>query len=148
MTDARRAAGMRLRREILGDTHVDAAVAATTPFDEPFQDFITRTAWGDIWARPGLDRWTRSAITLAVLTALRAEGEIAMHVRAALGNGMTPNEIAEVLLHTTLYAGLPAGNAAFRIARETLAEPVGNSRSGTGPSRAARTRTHSQEDGR
>ena len=73
---------MRIRREVLGDAHVDAAIAATTPFDAPFQDFITRTAWGDVWARPGLDRWTRSAITLAILTALRAEDEIAMHVRA------------------------------------------------------------------
>lgn len=148
MTDARRAAGMRLRREILGDAHVDAAVAATTPFDEPFQDFITRTAWGDVWARPGLDRWTRSAITLAVLTALRAEGEIAMHVRAAVRNGMTPAEIAEVLLHATVYAGVPAGNAAFRIARETLNEPGASSRPPAGQSRANRTRSNTQEDAR
>lgn len=148
MTDARRTAGMRLRREILGDAHVDAANEATTPFDEPFQDFITRTAWGDVWARPGLDRWTRSALTLALLTALRAESEIAMHVRAALRNGMTPAEIAEVLLHATVYAGVPAGNAAFRIARETLNEPRASSRSGAGPSRAERTRSHTKEDAR
>lgn len=113
---------MEVRREVLGDEHVERAVAATTPFTEPFQDFITRTAWGDVWARPGLDRRTRSIVTLAALTALRSEGEIAMHVRAAIGNGVTPEEIAEVLLHTCLYAGVPAGNAAFRIAQETLAE--------------------------
>jgi 4-carboxymuconolactone decarboxylase len=111
---------MRLRREVLGDAHVEQAIARTDAFTEPFQDFITRTAWGDIWDRPGLDRRSRSMITLAVLTALRAEGEIAIHVRAAIGNGLTRNEIAEVLLHTTLYAGVPAGNAAFAIAQETL----------------------------
>jgi 4-carboxymuconolactone decarboxylase len=113
--------GMRVRREVLGDAHVDRAVAATTPFSAPFQDFITRTAWSDVWARPGLDRRTRSLITLAVLTALRAENEIAMHVRAALRNGVTEDEIGEVLLHTALYAGLPAANAAFTIAQKTLA---------------------------
>jgi 4-carboxymuconolactone decarboxylase len=113
--------GMRIRREILGDEHVDAAVAATTGFSAAFQDFITRTAWGDVWARPGLDRRTRSCITLALLTALRAEGEIALHVRAAVRNGVTEEEIAEVLLHTAVYAGVPAANAAFRITAETLA---------------------------
>jgi 4-carboxymuconolactone decarboxylase len=113
--------GMRIRREVLGDAHVDAAVAATTNFSAAFQDFITRTAWGDVWARPGLDRRTRSCITLALLTALRAEGEIAMHVRAAVRNGVTEEEIAEVLLHTAVYAGVPAANAAFRIAAEALA---------------------------
>ena len=115
-------AGMRVRREVLGDAHVDRAIARTDPFTEPFQDFITRTAWGDIWDRPGLDRRSRSMITLAVLTALRAEGEIAMHVRAAISNGLTREEIAEVLLHATIYAGVPAGNAAFAIAQETLRE--------------------------
>jgi 4-carboxymuconolactone decarboxylase len=113
---------MEVRRGVLGDEHVDRAEAATTPFTEPFQDFITRTAWGDIWARPGLDRRTRSAITLAALTAIRAEGEIGMHVRAAIGNGLTPDEIAEVILHTAIYAGLPAANAAFKIAQDVLAE--------------------------
>lgn len=111
---------MRIRREVLGDEHVDRAVASTTPFTEPFQTYITGAAWADVWGRPGLDRRTRSAITLAVLTALRAEGEIAMHVRAARRNGLTADEIAEVLLHATVYAGVPAGNAAFRIAAETL----------------------------
>lgn len=148
MTDPRRAAGMRLRREVLGDAHVDAAVTSTTPFDEPFQDFITRTAWGDVWARPGLDRWTRSALTLAILTALRAEGEIAMHVRAAVRNGMTPAEISEVLLHATVYAGLPAGNAAFRIARDTLSEMQQSGRLAAGPGRAQGARNNPQEDPR
>ena len=111
---------MRVRREVLGDEHVDRAVAGTTPFDAAFQDFITRTAWGDIWARPGLDRRTRSAITLAILTALRAETELEMHVKAALRNGLTREEIAEVLLHSAVYAGLPAANAAMAIASRTL----------------------------
>ena len=122
MTDDRYEAGLRIRREVLGDEHVDQAIGATTSFTAPFQEFITGTAWGDVWARPGLDRRTRSCITLALLTALRAEGEIAMHVRAALRNGLTPDEIAEVLLHTAVYAGVPAANAAFAIAARTLAE--------------------------
>ncbi len=122
MTDDRRSTGQRIRREVLGDAHVDRAEAAATPFSEPFQDFLTRTAWGDVWARPGLDRRTRSAITLAMLTALRAEGEIALHVRAALRNGLTADEIGEVLLQAAVYAGVPAANAAFAIAQETLAE--------------------------
>jgi 4-carboxymuconolactone decarboxylase len=121
MSDPASERGMRIRREVLGDEHVDGAVARTTPFTAAFQDFITRTAWGDVWARPGLDRRTRSCITLAVLTALRAEGEIAMHVRAAVRNGVSEDEIAEVLLHTAVYAGLPAANAAFQIAQEALA---------------------------
>jgi 4-carboxymuconolactone decarboxylase len=121
MTDERHAQGMTVRREVLGDAHVDRAVAATTEFTAPFQDFITRYAWGEIWDRPGLERRQRSMITLAVLTALRAEHEIAMHVRAALRNGVTPDEICEVLLHTAIYAGLPAANAAFGIAQQTLA---------------------------
>jgi 4-carboxymuconolactone decarboxylase len=113
--------GMRIRREVLGDEHVDRAVAKTTDFTAPFQDFITRYAWGDVWARPGLDRRTRSCITLAALVSLRAEGEIGMHVKAALRNGLTPDEIREVILHTAVYAGVPAANAAFAIAQETLA---------------------------
>jgi 4-carboxymuconolactone decarboxylase len=114
--------GMSTRRAVLGDEHVDRAVAGTTPFTQPFQDFITRYAWGSVWSRPGLDRRARSMITLAVLTAIRAEGEIAMHVRAAVRNGLTPEEIAEVILHTAVYAGVPAANAAFAIANGTLAE--------------------------
>jgi 4-carboxymuconolactone decarboxylase len=114
--------GMTVRREVLGDAHVDRAVANTSELTAPFQDFITRSAWGDVWARPGLDRRTRSIVTLGALTALRAENEIAMHVRAAITNGVTPAEIGEVLLHTALYAGLPAANAALAIAQRTLAE--------------------------
>jgi 4-carboxymuconolactone decarboxylase len=101
---------------------VDRAQARATPFSAPFQDFITRYAWGDVWARPGLDRGARSMITLAALTSLRAENEIAMHVRAALRNGVTREEIAEVLLHTAVYAGVPAANAAFAIAQRVLDE--------------------------
>ncbi|HUK65092.1 MAG TPA: 4-carboxymuconolactone decarboxylase, partial [Dongiaceae bacterium] len=108
MTDPRYDEGMRVRREVLGDEHVDRATASTTPFTEAFQDFIVQSAWGTVWSRPGLDRRTRSAITLAVLTALRAENEIPMHVRAALRHGLSSDEIAEVLLHTAVYAGIPA----------------------------------------
>lgn len=114
--------GMRVRREVLGNEHVDMAIAGTDTFTEPFQEYITKAVWGEVWARPGLDRRSRSMITLAVLTAMRAEGEIAMHVRAALGNGLAPDEIAEVLLHASVYAGIPTGNAAFAVAQRTLAE--------------------------
>ena len=120
--DERHETGMRIRREVLGDAHVDRAVERTTDFTRDFQSFITRYAWGDIWSREGLDRRTRSCITLAVLTALGREAEIAMHVRAARNNGVTPEEIGEVLLHTAVYAGVPAANAAFAIAQEVLAE--------------------------
>ena len=123
MDDAERTAqGMTVRREVLGDEHVDRAVAATTPLTEPFQDFITRYAWGDIWSRPGLSRAERSMITLSALVALRQEHELAMHLRAALRNGVTPDQIREVLLHTAVYAGVPAANRAFAIAREVLPE--------------------------
>jgi 4-carboxymuconolactone decarboxylase len=114
--------GMRVRREVLGDEHVDRAIAKTTDFTAPFQEYITRAAWGDVWTRPGLDRRTRSMLTLALLTALRYEDELAMHVRAARRNGVTPEEIAEVLLHSAVYAGVPAANVAFAIAQRTLAE--------------------------
>jgi len=122
VTDASKDTGMTVRRQVLGDEHVDRAVAGTTAFSAPFQDFITRYAWGEVWARPGLDRRTRSAVTLAVLTALHCESELAVHVRAALRNGLTAQEIGEVLLHTTVYAGVPAANTAFAIAQRTLAE--------------------------
>ena len=118
--DDRYTAGMKVRRAVLGDDHVDRSIAATTRFTAAFQEYVTGSAWNDVWSRPGLDRRTRSAITLAVLTAIRAEGEIPMHVRAAIRNGLTPDEIAEVLLHTAVYAGIPAANTAFRIAEETL----------------------------
>jgi len=123
---------MRVRRDVLGDVHVDRAVRETTAFTAPFQEFITRTAWADVWSRPGLDRRTRSLVTLALLTALRAEHEIPMHVRAAIRHGASREEIAETLLHASIYAGLPAANAAFAIARETLAEMDAESASGQG----------------
>ena len=120
--DPRYDAGMKVRREVLGDEHVDRAIENTTEFTAAFQEFITRNAWGAVWTREGLDRRTRSAITLAVLTALGREQELAMHVRAARTNGLTPEEISEVLLHTAVYAGVPAANAAFAIAQRVLAE--------------------------
>lgn len=114
--------GMRTRREVLGDAHVERATAAAGEFGQPFQDFITAYAWGAVWSRPGIDRRTRSAVTLAALVALRAENELAMHVRAARRNGLSPEEIREILLHTAIYAGVPAANAAFAIARDVLSE--------------------------
>jgi len=114
--------GMRVRREVLGDAHVDAAIEKTTEFTADFQDLITRYAWGEIWARPGLDRKTRSAITLTALVALNHHEELAMHVRAALRNGLTPDEIKEVLLQTAIYCGVPAANRAFAVAQAVLDE--------------------------
>ncbi len=123
MDDAERAAqGMTVRREVLGDEHVDRAVAAATPLTAPFQDFITRYAWGEIWSRPGLSRGERSMITLTALVVLRQDEELAMHLRAALRNGLTRDQIGEVLLHTAVYAGVPAANRALAIARDVLAE--------------------------
>ena len=122
MDDPLYAGGMEVRRSVLGDAHVDRAIERTSAFTAPFQEFITRYAWGTVWAREGLDRRTRSAVTLAVLTALGREHEIAMHVRAALRNGLTPEEIGEVLLHTSVYAGVPVANRAFAIADEVLRE--------------------------
>jgi 4-carboxymuconolactone decarboxylase len=123
MDDTERAAqGMTVRREVLGDAHVDRAVAATTPFTADFQSFIARYAWGEIWSRPGLSRAERSMITLTALIVLRQDEELAMHLRAALRNGLTPDQIAEVLLHTAVYAGVPAANRAFAIAAGVLAE--------------------------
>jgi 4-carboxymuconolactone decarboxylase len=114
--------GMRTRREVLGDAHVDAAIAGTTELTADFQDFITRYAWGEIWSRPGLDRRTRSAVTLTALVALGHDHELAMHVRAAVRNGLTPDEIKEVLLQCAIYCGVPAANRAFAVAQEVLAE--------------------------
>jgi 4-carboxymuconolactone decarboxylase len=114
--------GMRVRREVLGDEHVDRALERTTEFTADFQDLITRYAWGGIWARPGLDRKTRSCITLTALTALNHHEELALHVRAALRNGLTPDEIKEVLLQSAIYCGVPAANRAFAIAAEVLAD--------------------------
>lgn len=112
--------GMTVRRAVLGDAHVDQATAATTDFTADFQNLITRYAWGDIWSRPGLDRRTRSCITLAMLAAMGHEEELAMHVRAALRNGLTTDEIKEVLLQVAVYAGVPAANRAFRAAQQAL----------------------------
>jgi 3-oxoadipate enol-lactonase/4-carboxymuconolactone decarboxylase len=136
-SDPVHAAGMAVRRAVLGDAHVDRAIERTTEFTAPFQDFITRYAWGSVWTRPGLERQTRSAVTLAVLTALGRENEIAMHVRGALRNGMTPAEIGEVLLHTAIYAGVPAANAAYAIAQRTIEEETQTGGSEVPPARPA-----------
>jgi 4-carboxymuconolactone decarboxylase len=112
--------GMRTRREVLGDEHVDRAEARKTPFTEEFQELITRHAWGEIWTRPGLDRRTRSCITLTALVALGHWEELGVHVRAARRNGLTPDEIKEVLLQTAIYCGVPAANHAFAVAQEVL----------------------------
>lgn len=132
VSDSPRDIGMRIRRQVLGDAHVDRAQAQTTPFTAAFQDFITRVAWGDVWARPDLDRRTRSCVTLAILTALGRDAEIALHVRAALRNGLTPTEIGEVLLHTAVYAGVPAANRAFAIAQGVLDEIAAGSSTAAG----------------
>ncbi|MGZ4410569.1 MAG: 4-carboxymuconolactone decarboxylase [Gaiellaceae bacterium] len=112
--------GMRVRREVLGDAHVDGATARTTDFDADFQDLITRYAWGEIWTRPALDRRTRSCIALTALVALNHLDELAMHVRASLRNGLSPDEIKEVLLQSAIYCGVPAANAAFAVAKQVL----------------------------
>jgi 4-carboxymuconolactone decarboxylase len=122
VSDDRHDQGMQLRRAVLGDDHVDRAVEATTPFTEDFQDLITRYAWGEIWTRSGLDRRMRSAITMTALIARGHYEELALHVRAALRNGLTPDEIAEVLLHSAIYCGVPASNSAFKVAQRVLEE--------------------------
>ena len=122
MNDETHARGMEVRREVLGNAHVDRAIESTTAFTEDFQDLITRYAWGEIWSRPGLDRRTRSCITLTALIALGHEHELAMHVRAARRNGLTPDEIGEVILQSAIYCGVPAANAAFGIAQHVLEE--------------------------
>jgi 3-oxoadipate enol-lactonase/4-carboxymuconolactone decarboxylase len=122
-TDAtRHAQGMHVRRAVLGDDYVDAAVARTTAFTADFQELITRHAWGDVWSRQGLDRRTRSMVTLALLTALGHDNELALHVRAALTNGVTEAEVGEVLLQASVYAGVPAANRAFAVALAVLAD--------------------------
>jgi 3-oxoadipate enol-lactonase/4-carboxymuconolactone decarboxylase len=114
--------GMQVRRAVLGDDYVDAAVAATTEFTAEFQDLITRYAWGEIWTRPGLDRRTRSCITLTALIALGRDDELAMHVEAALRNGLSRDEIKEVLLQSAIYCGVPAANVAFAVAKRVFAQ--------------------------
>ena len=118
----RYSSGMKVRRAVLGDAHVAKAEAAKTPFSEPFQDLITRYAWGEIWARPGLPRHTRSLLTLAMMVALNRNDEFRMHVRAAANNNVTREEIQEILLQAAIYCGVPAANAAFHIAQEVFAE--------------------------
>jgi 4-carboxymuconolactone decarboxylase/3-oxoadipate enol-lactonase/4-carboxymuconolactone decarboxylase len=122
MSGRRHERGMKVRREVLGDEHVDAAVARTSEFTADFQDLITRYAWGEIWARPGLDRRTRSAVTLTALVAQGRLDELAMHVRAARRNGLTVDEIKEVLLQCAIYCGVPAANSAFAVAQRVLEE--------------------------
>lgn len=114
--------GMRVRREVHGDAHVDAALEGTTDFTREFQDLLTRYAWGEIWTRPGLDRKTRSCITITALVALNRTEELALHIRSALRNGLTPDEIKEVLLQSAIYLGVPAANSAFAIAQRVLDE--------------------------
>jgi 4-carboxymuconolactone decarboxylase len=113
-------AGLRTRREVLGDEHVDRAIARTTEFTADFQDFITRYAWGELWNRPGLSRPERSMITLAMLAALGRDDELALHVKAGIRNGLTAADIREVLLQVAVYAGVPAANRAFAIAAEAM----------------------------
>ncbi|HLH70002.1 MAG TPA: 4-carboxymuconolactone decarboxylase [Candidatus Dormibacteraeota bacterium] len=120
MTDDAYQRGMAVRRQVLGDEHVDRAEARRTPLTSDFQDLVTRYAWGEIWTRPGLDRRMRSCITVALMVALNRPEELAMHLRAALRNGVTLEELREVLLHTAVYCGMPAANHAFHVAQEVL----------------------------
>ena len=122
MSDDTLQAGMALRRRILGDAHVDRASAEADPFDAPFQDFITRGAWGTVWSRPGLTPRERSLLTVGLLAALGHWEEFAMHVRATRNTGATPEDVREALLHVAVYAGVPAANRAFRIAKGVFAE--------------------------
>jgi 4-carboxymuconolactone decarboxylase len=123
MDDERYDTGLRVRREVLGDAHVERAKANETALDADFQRYITEAAWGSVWSRPGLDRRTRSLITIAVLTALGREHELALHLRASRNTGVTDTELSEALMHVALYAGIPASNSAFAIAK---AEGFGN----------------------
>ena len=118
--EERRERGMKIRREVLGDAYVDQAQSSATPLTKEFQDLITRYAWGEIWARPGLDRRTRSCITVAMTVALNRPDELALHLRGALRNGVTVAELREVLLQTVVYCGIPAAHTAFRVAQEVL----------------------------
>jgi 4-carboxymuconolactone decarboxylase len=121
MSETRFEDGMRVRREVLGDEHVERSMAGATSLDEDFQRFITETAWGSVWARPGLDRRTRSLVTVAILAAMGRTEELALHVRASRNVGVEPGELTEALLHVAVYAGIPAANAAFRLAKAELA---------------------------
>jgi 4-carboxymuconolactone decarboxylase len=114
--------GMKVRRAVLGDTHVDRATASQSSFDADFQRFITETAWGNVWSRPGLDRRTRHLLTLAILAALGKESELAMHIRATRNTGVTMEEVKEVFMQVAVYAGIPAANTAFAAAKKVYAE--------------------------
>lgn len=114
--------GMKVRRQVLGDAHVDASRANADEFSAEWQDFITEQAWGAVWARPGLSLRERSLITVALLTALGCDGELPLHVRGAITNGLTPEEIREVIMHTSVYAGVPLANTAMHVAARTLRE--------------------------
>jgi 4-carboxymuconolactone decarboxylase len=122
MSDQRFEEGMRIRREVLGDDHVDRAEANKTSLDADFQRFITETAWGTVWSRPGLDRKTRHLITIAILAALGKEHELAMHIRATRNTGVEPDEVKEVLMQVAIYAGVPAANTAIAIAKNVYLE--------------------------
>jgi 4-carboxymuconolactone decarboxylase len=126
MTESRFDIGMKVRKEVLGSEYVERALARATEFDADFQHFITEAAWGSIWARPDLDRRTRSLVTIAILAALGRE-ELAVHLRASRNTGVDPHEIAEVLLHVAVYAGVPAANAAFSVAKKEFDQPAGAS---------------------
>ncbi|MDX8513006.1 4-carboxymuconolactone decarboxylase [Mesorhizobium captivum] len=117
--------GVEVRRSVLGDQHVDRAEAAATDFDRPFQQLITEAAWGTVWARPGLTKRERSIVTLALLAALGRDEEVAMHVRATANTGASRDDIREAFLHVAVYAGVPAANRAFRIAKEVFSQMDG-----------------------
>ncbi len=136
MTESRFDIGMKVRKEVLGSEYVERALARATEFDADFQRFITEAAWGSVWARPDLDRRTRSLVTIAILAALGRE-ELAVHLRASRNTGVDPHEIAEVLLHVAVYAGVPAANAAFSVAKKEFDQPAGASAEGD-PAKAPR----------
>ena len=122
MSDQKFERGMQIRRQVMGDRYVDQAEANKTAFDADFQRFITETAWGSVWSRPGLDRKTRHLLTIAMLAALGREHELAVHIRATRNTGVTPDELKEVLLQVAIYAGVPAANSAVAIAKKIYAE--------------------------
>ena len=133
MTESRFDIGMKVRKEVLGSEHVERTLARTPAFDADFQRFITETAWGSLWARPDLDRRTRSLVTIAILAALGRE-ELALHLHASRNTGVDPHDIAEVLLHVAVYAGVPAANAAFSMAKKEFDQPAGGSEEANSPS--------------
>ncbi|TMD66827.1 MAG: 4-carboxymuconolactone decarboxylase [Chloroflexi bacterium] len=133
MTETRFDIGMKVRKEVLGSEHVERALARTTEFDADFQRFITETAWGSVWARPDLDRRTRSLVTIAILAALGCE-ELALHLHASRNIGVDPQEVAEVLLHVAVYAGVPAANAAFSMAKKEFDQRARASEEANSPS--------------